>query len=450
MANLNLLKNMGNRSMSKLRITDKELSNLDVDKIYLKIGKLLEKNNNVDILDNLDIMDSKECILDENIINKDGMLQFLKETDMEGIFRLKDAVVGSVEKYKDKDDMSSVIIYSKSATLNKCCTYTLRNFRYYINKYNLDKDRKVCFRIVNPYYMAGRKYISEEIENYFSEHESVIPVLSENFMKNRIYNHEKFDLTRFTYEDIYPTKIKSYAFSRLALVNFICYLYEVDVSKALQDKYNKNSRGSVARAFETKLNINKETKEIMESSLLNKTFRYLEIDNDVDLDLFRSFERAVEDAKGKFYKVIDDKLPELRLRKLGKHHANGVYFPHVKCICVDVRHTSSFFHEVGHYLDYNTLPEGLISMSDEFFPVVIDYREKLKTYGKNMTLKKLEYYSTPTEIFARAFELYLNEKRGVNDNILGKDEFSAEEGYVCLSDESKAICNTIFSRILDN
>ncbi len=77
----------------------------------------------------------------------------------------------------------------------------------------------------------------------------------------------------------------------------------------------------------------------------------------------------------------------------------------------------SFVHEYGHALDYAT-GSGLLSMRDDFKPIVARYRENLSLNGKGTYVaNKAEYYTAPTEVFARAFELYVSEA-GLNSIFL--------------------------------
>ncbi len=64
----------------------------------------------------------------------------------------------------------------------------------------------------------------------------------------------------------------------------------------------------------------------METTTLKRYFQFIEIDNDVDLGLFSQFEKEMERMHSILPKA-GDTLPELRLRKLGNHHALGLYVP---------------------------------------------------------------------------------------------------------------------------
>ncbi|MBA0947990.1 LPD1 domain-containing protein [Enterococcus gallinarum] len=221
--------------------------------------------------------------------------------------------------------------------------------------------------------------------------------------------------------------------------NYIQTTYDILLQREYEKDIDKQTRAS---AWQTKKNINKETRKIMESTTLNKYFRFIEIDNDVDLGLFSQFEKEMERMHSILPKT-GDTLPELRLRKLGNHHALGLYVPQKNTIAIDFRDTNddiggvglqSFVHEYGHALDYAT-SSGLLSMRDDFKPIVARYRENLSLNGKGTYVaNKAEYYTAPTEVFARAFELYVSEA-GLNSIFLKSKEIYETNIEYSLFDE---------------
>lgn len=102
--------------------------------------------------------------------------------------------------------------------------------------------------------------------------------------------------------------------------------------------------------------------------------------------------------------------PEIKFRRLGKHKAYGIYSPSLNILAVDVRHTESMIHEYGHYLDFKH-GKGVYSESPDFLPIVTQYQKELGKIVSSVTAhplaSKLDYYFTPTEIFARGFELWV-------------------------------------------
>lgn len=213
-----------------------------------------------------------------------------------------------------------------------------------------------------------------------------------------------------------------------------------ELSKEQSKKFKETSSG-YARSFEDKKNINNYILKAMEDNkFLKENFKYVEIDNDVDLEQFNKIEKDYE-------YLIDNKilpkLPEkidLRFRKLGKMKVGsgmgvaGVYFYGVKTITIDISNEYSFVHEYGHALDYlSAYNKETISLESDFEPIVTKYRENLRTAYNYMDYKDVAYYSEATEIFARGFELYIKNKFGTKARLLknnyeGLPEYDAFKG----------------------
>lgn len=134
----------------------------------------------------------------------------------------------------------------------------------------------------------------------------------------------------------------------------------------------------------------------MESTSLKKYFKFIELDNDVDLNLFGQFEQEME----RIHEVLPEtgnKSLELRLRKLGNYRAMGMYVPTNNTIAIDFRDygddiggvgIQSFIHEYAHALDYSLGNGRLLSMSDDFRSIVMKYRENLNLKGQNSYVAK--------------------------------------------------------------
>lgn len=188
-----------------------------------------------------------------------------------------------------------------------------------------------------------------------------------------------------------------------------------------QKSYIKDHSGTTATAWMDKKNPDKLRQEMMKTTNLNKVFRKVEIDNDVDPVEYANFERSYHEIADKLPAIPNDRKPELRIRKLGKHNANGIYFPHSNTICVDVRDSSAFVHEYAHYADMAVKSNA--SLSNEF-------REFSKAYSKDLTMpdnysgRGKEYFTTPTEIHSRLFEVYANERLGIDNKLLNPENFS--------------------------
>lgn len=262
---------------------------------------------------------------------------------------------------------------------------------------------------------------------------------------------------RTTY--LYPKTIQN-ARKQNELISFVEEYIQSTYDIFLQREYEKDiDKQTRASAWQTKKNINKDTRKIMESTSLNKYFQFVEIDNDVDLTLFSQFEKEMERMHDILPKT-GDKLPELRLRKLGNHKALGLYVPNKNTIAIDFRDTNdeiggvgiqSFVHEYGHALDYGTDNGRLLSLRDDFKPIVKRYRENLSLNGKgSYVAEKGGYYTAPTEVFARAFELYVSEA-GLNSIFLkSKETYETKIEYALFDQNMRDKLTTFFDHAFPN
>lgn len=220
-------------------------------------------------------------------------------------------------------------------------------------------------------------------------------------------------------------------------------------SLAAQRKYMKDARGSVATAYMDKKNPDKIRQEMMANTRLRgqgKPFTKVEIDNDVDPDEYADFERSYEEIAHLLPKVPDDRKPILRIRKLGKHKASGLYFPHVNTVALDVRESGSAVHELAHQFDIAVKQNA--SLDKEFRGFVGEYARDLKL-PSGMAASKANYYTTPTEVFARGYELYLNEKLAGKKNRLLNSSKLANFDYAPINDnpELKSQMFKFFDRL---
>ncbi len=186
----------------------------------------------------------------------------------------------------------------------------------------------------------------------------------------------------------------------------------------------KNLAESYARSFEDKKNIPKKTLKAMEGSKLNEYFGFVEYDEDVDLVKVAQVVEEFIGFKEKYLPMIESGRNAIRFRKLGNHKAIGLYYPIVRCLCVDYRHVHSFIHEYGHLIDYEY---GNLSLKGDFTRIKTLYEQALKramredeSFRTRMGKGKynLDYYLTPTEIFARTFELYFSKVLNVQTSLV--------------------------------
>lgn len=204
---------------------------------------------------------------------------------------------------------------------------------------------------------------------------------------------------------------------------FILYKMQHAISEQWSD-YEK-SEGAYAKSYMLKSNIPTKTIAAMEKSELNSYFGFVEYDESVDPIKVAEVEKQFIAVKETYLRDIDGSRNAIRFRKLGNHKASGLYYPGVKCLCVDYRYTDSFIHEYGHLIDYEN---DSLSLKGAFYPIRVRYEECLKKDMQNncaldakmngKSKYNLSYYLKPTEIFARSFELYCSKVLGVSNDLL--------------------------------
>ncbi len=179
--------------------------------------------------------------------------------------------------------------------------------------------------------------------------------------------------------------------------------------------------GHVARAFETKKNIPEKTVKAMESSEFNEYFGYVEFDEDVDLEKVSEIAKEFIAFKETYLPGVNIKDNQIRFRKLGKHKALGLYYPTIKCLCVDIHAPSSLIHEFGHLLDHKfdelSSKFNFYALRKRYEKVVDAAMGDNERWNGNTKYNK-SYYFQPTEIFARSFEIYMSRFMGLKNSIL--------------------------------
>jgi len=200
--------------------------------------------------------------------------------------------------------------------------------------------------------------------------------------------------------------------------------YRLNHNKSVSLKNLRSLSSEYARSFMTKKNIPKATLDAMQKSHFNEYFGYVEYDEDVDLAKVKVIEEQFVAFKETYFPFIDATKNAIRFRRLGNHKASGLYYPNAACLCVDIHTPSSLIHEFGHLIDYCY---GNLSTNSEFLSISKEYERHLeKAMRENESFKKTmngktkynkDYYLIPTEIFARCFELYCKEVRGINNSL---------------------------------
>ncbi len=214
----------------------------------------------------------------------------------------------------------------------------------------------------------------------------------------------------------------------------------------LQDDYRKEKEefqavrkisSDYAKSFQTKKNIPGKCIQAMRKSGFNRYFGYVEFDEECDLsnmeELYWEYDAFARELGIPAYEEVS-----LRFRKLGNHRAEGLYYPALKCLCVDVRSPGAMIHEAGHMIDYHL---GHISAKYMFQNVYDRYKTLLERYissSKEEQVKVLKgntkynrnYYLRPTEVFARCLEMYVIRIRHI-DNSLCREK----KGFMYPEDE---------------
>lgn len=217
---------------------------------------------------------------------------------------------------------------------------------------------------------------------------------------------------------------ESYAMRQI-LGELYLLLYEEYVNYTVREEYERMLNRSVATAYMTKKNIPKIMLREMEQSRFNKYFGYVEYDEEVDIKAARTVADEFLELNERLFHGSENFNCAIRIRKLGKHRALGVYFPQLNCMCVDIHSPDSFIHEYYHLLDAQM---GLMSQQYEFYHICRKYRELVKDRIREdkdleTALSKsgkynLKYYFQPVEIFARCGEMYLKRIKGVKSSLL--------------------------------
>lgn len=183
----------------------------------------------------------------------------------------------------------------------------------------------------------------------------------------------------------------------------------------------RKASSSYAKSCDTKKNIPEKVQLEMRRSVLNSYFGFVEFDEMCDLDKTRELSKECIALLDNFFGFMreDTMKNSIRFRRLGNHHAAGLYYAGVRCLCVDVASPSSFVHEFGHLIDYT----AQYSLKDDFGEIrrmYGRYIDGLPEEEKGIFTKKYgpDYYKKPTEVFARSFELYVTERLGVLNSLV--------------------------------
>lgn len=212
-----------------------------------------------------------------------------------------------------------------------------------------------------------------------------------------------------------PTENSAY---RRCLFHIFFYWQECKKEMVSTAQYLAELKGEYTHSYETLKIHSKKMLAEMQTSPLNEYFGFVELDEDVDLEKYEEIMKQFIAWKNHMVPFVDAKENAIRFRKLGNHHASGLYYPFIRCMCVDYRTCTSFVHEFGHLMDH--MYDDL-SSQPAFYTVKTLYKERLEKVAETTTFKgkyNLSYYGMPTEIFARSFELYNAKVKGICNSLL--------------------------------
>lgn len=213
------------------------------------------------------------------------------------------------------------------------------------------------------------------------------------------------------------------------LIDLFCKVLEIYQDIHYENIHREEIDKSIATAYITKKNIPKSVLAAMDNTDFKKYFKYVEFDEDVDLESVKVIEKEFKILNKAYFSSKAFFDVKLRFRKLGKHKASGLYYPTLRTLCVDLRSPSSFIHEYFHMIDDQL---GDLSLGTAFQVIVEEYkREFLRGMEKSTDAVKdklngrskynLQYYFRRAEIFARCGEIYFVRILKVESSLIQPD-----------------------------
>ncbi|UYZ38975.1 hypothetical protein OD350_29245 (plasmid) [Clostridium beijerinckii] len=436
-----LKKDKGTRTFTKLKINTNERLDKIIDSIVKFIAKDLTKQE-IDLSNFKEYLIFKNFTLSavENLNERESNLirnTFYKK-DRRNFYQAYDLSIEDVNQNYLNVLTNTLDISSKARRgAWRMSTHT-----------NNDCYQKIC----DVKYLYGMlKLLDITYEYCMSDNE----ILTESFGKCSIYGNCYIE------EDINNLvkleKVVGFKSTFRLTDKMMQLIIDVILIKQLSDyniermeQYSRDIHSEVARAFETKKNIPQKIKSVMNNNKFLDNFSYVELDSDTDLDKFKLVEKEFLRIK-KLFDMDKIKKAELRIRKLGKHKSLGLYYPALNCLCVDITSPSSFMHEFGHHLDY-TYSDKPLSLQYDFRNIIRAYTKRYDSHldGNPYLYRKRSYFLTPTEIYARTFEMYLVIK-GVSTSFLkDEDDMRIINGYPDMDKEFISVINSYFDKFKFN
>ncbi len=233
-----------------------------------------------------------------------------------------------------------------------------------------------------------------------------------------------------------------------------CLAYSEHAKDMRTQTFFRNMDKEYAHVYETKKGIPNKVVQAMENSGFNDFFGYIEFDSECCLEKTEEVEREFR-ALQIFFAQPKHGEVSLRFRKLGQYKASGLYFPFIKCLCVDVRKPSSMAHEYLHMINFEY---GNLSRKADFQPLYnmcadlleeavaqMDKDDSRRLRWEGNTKYNRDYYLEPTEAFARCGEIYLTCVQHVCNSICHPQEGFEYPDEKCLADAARTYYGILFA-----
>lgn len=378
-----------------------------------------------------------------------------------------DNKVGTLHKhnydiYDSNNDLSSELKIgnlNRAIGYDKLCTDILRELKGTDNR---EQVNALLARITNPENSGKKKAYLFTHDAYYDN--EITAEMRKEATNNPDYMIQVNDWQRMNFRYYEQRQLRNQA------VDSISDYLEDTYNLTLQMQYEVDIEAQThAKSWQTKKNINKATLDAMEKSSLKQDFKDLELDNDVDIDKFKKLEPEIRETVKFLPQSTNDEKPILRFRKLGNHHATGLFVPFNNTLAVDFRSyeskseyrpsgvgIESFIHEYGHFLDYNANNSELskngqtrqyanrfrhiLSMQDDFKEILHQTQHEIQNRvanGLKMSSHFVNYYTTPTEVYARAFEVYSSEIGLQNSLLKDRSEYKNSLIYSFFTDDTR-------------
>lgn len=230
--------------------------------------------------------------------------------------------------------------------------------------------------------------------------------------------------------------------------------FEVEIFRAAADKFwgeewsrdlnrraaRSQEKGHSATVWVDKKSLDPDHVAAAGSGFIGSSFQHVEIDDSVDLEVYQRMQREFQ-ARYEAREIPQVEKSELRLRfrKCGRHRAIGLYSPVAKTVVVDPRHPVSLLHEFAHAYDY---AHGQLSCSPEFRGVIeafesvsLEAAHADPSHPFNASERLRQYAFTPTEVFARSWEIYALEHDCGGSFVRTFEEYQSDPLYKPLCDD---------------